>query len=243
MIYFISDVHLGFYHRSKDKEREDLLLKVLEKISLDATEIFLLGDIFDYWFEYKTVVPKYFYRTLAVFKRLTDQGIRIEYLVGNHDFAHKSFFEEELDVRIFTDDIERTLLGKRFYLSHGDELNPADKSYKIAKRILRSTFNQWLYAKLHPDFAIELASKTSNQSRKYSGLKYPAHDFMLEFANAKIEEGFDYVIMGHRHKVAELNFKNGVYKNLGDWLKDPRIAKFDGSTLELIKPEDFLLMI
>ncbi|MEI6089711.1 MAG: UDP-2,3-diacylglucosamine diphosphatase [bacterium] len=243
MIYFISDVHLGFYHRSKDKEREDLLLKVLEKISQDATELYLLGDIFDYWFEYKTVVPKYFYRTLASIKRLTDKGIKIEYLMGNHDFAHKTFFEEELEVRIRTNDIERTLEGKRFYLSHGDELNPADKSYKIAKSILRSSFNQWLYAKLHPDVAIKLASKSSTQSRKYSGLKYPAHDFMLEFAKVKIDQGFDYVIMGHRHKVSEFKYQEGAYLNLGDWLKDPRIAKFDGSTLIMLKPEEFLLMI
>ncbi len=240
MIYFISDVHLGFYHRSKDKEREDLLLKVLEKISLDATELYFLGDIFDYWFEYKTVVPKYFYRTLALIRKLTDQGIKIEYLMGNHDFAHKSFFEEELNVRIHINDIERTLEGKHFYLSHGDELNPTDKSYKIAKRILRSSFNQWLYAKLHPDFAIELAAKSSVQSRKYSGLKYPPQDFMKEFAEAKINQGFDYVIMGHRHKVAEYIFDGGAYLNLGDWLKDPRIAKFDGNSVLLLKPEEFL---
>lgn len=242
MIYFISDVHLGFYSRSKDKEREDLLLQVLEKISRDATGIYFLGDIFDYWFEYKTVVPKYFYRTLALIKKMTDQGIKIEYLIGNHDFAHKTFFEDELDVRIFVGDLERTLDGKRFYLSHGDELNPEDKSYKVVKRLLRSNFNQWLYAKLHPDFAIALASKSSAQSRKYSSRSYPAHDFMQEFAMEKIDKGFDFVIMGHRHMITEFRYKDGVYVNLGDWLKDSRIAKFDGNTLALMKPEEFLEM-
>lgn len=232
MIYFISDVHLGVLDRKDDKLREDMFLSLLDKISLDAEKIYLVGDIFDYWFEYKSVIPRNFYRTLTKLHDLNQNNCEIEFLMGNHDFGHLDFFENELGIKVHSGDIERTHSGKKFYISHGDGKNPNDKGYILLKKIMRNDFSLWLYLKLHPNLGIGLASGSSKESRKYTTKKhYGEGDSMFEFAKAKIDEGFDYVIMGHRHLATKEKYKDGYYINIGEWIKEPKIVAFDSKDI------------
>lgn len=236
MVYFISDVHLGYWNREKDKQRETQLLKLMNEIKSDCETLVLLGDIFDYWFEYKQVIPKYFYRFLNILHEFKDSGIKIEYVMGNHDFGHIDFFKSEFDIDIYKTDIERIYNGKKFYLSHGDGKAYNDRGYLILRSILRNRFAQKVYMKLHPDFGIGLAAGSSRKSRNYTDSKnYGARDGMKDFAFSKIDSGFDFVIMGHRHKAEIIDYKNGKYINLGEWLRKPHYGVFDGNEFKLIK--------
>lgn len=235
MIYFVSDLHLGVLPRSEDKLREDKFLDFLDMIKADCKKLYLVGDIFDYWFDYKTVIPKEFYRTLAKLKELSDIGIEIEYLMGNHDFGHRSFFQRELGIEVIESDIEREHNGKKFYISHGDGKADNDTGYLILRSILRNKVANLLYRIIHPDVGIAVASGSSKKSRAHTSSKeYGENEGMVNFAKKKLEEGFDYVIMGHRHKKLVLNHSGGVYINLGEWIIEPSYGKFDGEKFELI---------
>ncbi len=240
-IYFISDVHLGFFERGIDKKREDNLLKLLNTIMPDCERLVIVGDFFDYWFEWDLVIPKYFYRTLTMLHKYRDQGIEIDYVMGNHDFGHKTFFKEELGIVISPDAIVRKFYGKKFYIYHGDGLSYQDTPYRILKKILRNKFSLWLYNKfIHPDLAIKMASSTSNKSRKFTdSKKYGDKDGMLDAAKTKIDEGYDYVIFGHRHKQFNVKHNHGTYINLGDWFKTPGIGIFDGKAFVYKSIEEF----
>ncbi len=250
MIYFISDVHLGFYNRKKDILREDVLLKLLDKLSIDAKEIYFVGDIFDYWFEYKTVIPKYFYRTLSKIYELRQKGIKITYLMGNHDFGHNTFFNEEFNIDIITKDLDLIINGKKFYIAHGDGKAYNDTGYLILKKVLRAKISNFLFRIIHPDIGIGVASSSSRSSRNYTDKKeFSQKDGLKDFAINKIENGFDFVIMGHRHKKEFIkhSYKNksniensGLYINLGEWFEDPQVGVFDGNNFKLITVNDFL---
>ena len=217
MIYFISDVHLGFFERSADSQREQLLINFLKKISNNCSKLYIVGDLFDFWFEYKTVIPKYFYRILSTLYDLRNRGIEIDYIMGNHDFGHIDFFKKELDIQVYPDDIERIHSDKKFYISHGDGKTIYDGPYNVLKKILRSPVSLKLYLKLHPNTGIKLASNTSKKSRNYTQKKdYGEVEGMEDFAFKKIDEGFDYVVMGHRHLAKFIEHKLGVYVNLGE---------------------------
>ena len=235
MIYFFSDVHLGLGTREEYRHREDILLDFLAMIRHDCERLYIVGDLFDYWFEYKTVVPKYFFRTITALYNLRRDGIAIEYLMGNHDFGHHTFFRDELDIPIHTDDITTTLHGKSFYIAHGDGKAYNDTGYLILRAILRNRFAQTLYGVLHPDIGIGLASNTSKSSRSYTDRKeYGTRDGLLDFAEKKIGEGFDYVVMGHRHLAQMRQCGTGYYVNLGHWLSMPATyGLFDGNAMHL----------
>lgn len=249
MYYFISDLHLGFLDREKDKLREDIFLQLLQKISIDAKEIFLVGDIFDYWFDYNTVIPKYFYRTLTELHNLKSKNIKIHYLIGNHDFGHYKFFEDELGIKIIKEDLSIKLEEKKFYISHGDGKALNDYGYLLLKKVLRSKISNYLYRIMHPDVGISLASNSSQKSRNYTDKKnYSDDDGLKQFAINKIEEGFDFIVMGHKHRkeylVHNYNKTNsnysGTYINLGEWFQSPQVGIFDGVDFKLISVEEFL---
>jgi len=241
MYYFISDVHLGVFEKEKDKEIEAKLIQLLDIISEDCTELFLVGDIFDFWFDYNTVIPTNFFRLLTKIEELNNKGLKINYLMGNHDFGHYKFFEEELGIEVIENDIERELNGKKFYISHGDGKDKKDIGYRILKKILRNKFNKLLYKYIHPDIGIKLASGSSRKSRKYTDKKnYGEYDAQKEFAKLKLENNFDYVVMGHRHRVEKYSHNSGYYINLGDWIKTPTFGRFDGKTFNLLYVDDFL---
>ncbi|GAB1430488.1 UDP-2,3-diacylglucosamine diphosphatase [Ignavibacteria bacterium] len=237
MTYFFSDVHLGYYIRSADRRREDMLIQFLEHISQDAEKIYIVGDLFDYWFEYNTVIPKYFYRSVAAMERIVRSGTKIEYLMGNHDFGHQRFFAEEIGITIERGDIECEIGNKRFFIAHGDGKVKNDGGYLILRAILRNKLSIKLFQWLHPDVGIWLASRSSRASRRYTDAKeFGTEDGLSEFAAKKITEGFDYVIMGHRHHAGKYRLGNGWYLNLGHWLGNapPTYARFDGSDVELL---------
>ncbi|MGB9703021.1 MAG: UDP-2,3-diacylglucosamine diphosphatase [Candidatus Kapaibacteriota bacterium] len=236
MIYFISDIHLGFKPKEENKLTENRLLEFFDMISKDAETLVILGDLFDFWFDYRKVIPKNFFRTTTGIYNLIQKNIRVIYIIGNHDFGHYNFFQNDIGVELIQNDLEITFYGKKFYLSHGDGKSYNDTGYKIIKKILRNPLNQKLYRLIHPDIGIWLASGSSRKSRHYTDSKnYGEKDGMLDFAKKKIDEGFDYVIMGHKHKVQFVNYKNGYYINLGEWIINPHYGKFDGNEFQLIK--------
>lgn len=243
MYYFVSDIHLGVLKREEDKVREKLFLDLLDAVSNDAVKIFLIGDIFDYWFDYNTVIPKYFYRTLTKFAEIQSKGIEIVYLMGNHDFGHYRFFQEELGIKVVRNDIEAILSNKKIYLAHGDGKAYNDTGYLILKKILRSQWANFIFRCIHPDLGIRLASSTSQTSRAYTDKKeYSQKDGLKTFAFKKIEEGFDYVIMGHRH-ISEFTKHPklcGEYINLGEWINNPQVGILSENKFELIPVFDFI---
>lgn len=231
--YFFSDAHLGLGTREEDRAKEDRIISFLSEVRKDADQLFILGDLFDFWFEYKTVVPKGYFRLFAKLADLTAHRVTITYLAGNHDFWMKRYFTDELGIEIVHDPVERIIGGKRFYLHHGDGLVKDDAGYRLLKRILRNKFNIWLFSLLHPDVTGALARWSSRTSRQHtSGRKYEQTD-MDEFAQQKIGEGYDFVIMGHNHQSRAQKFGRGLYVNLGDWISENTYAVFDGKRLEL----------
>lgn len=241
MIYFISDLHLGLRSKEIEIQKEDLLLRFLDRISLDCTELFIVGDLFDYWFEYKTVIPRRFFRTVTKLYELRKDGMKITYLMGNHDFGHYDFFREELDIEVIDNDVECDLFGKRFFISHGDGKSYNDRGYLILKAILRNPLSNKLYRYIHPDCGIGIAANSSKRSRKYTEVKdFGKTDGMKDFALQKLSEGFDFVVMGHRHKAELIESGSGKYINLGEWINTPTFGIFDGEEIKLLEVYKFL---
>lgn len=218
-VTFLSDVHLGYGDTAADRAREDRLLSVLRMAMQTSSHVVVVGDLFDYWFDYGTVVPSRFVRTLAALHELKDAGVEVLYLMGNHDFGHYRYFEQELKIPVILGDVSATIGSKRFYIAHGDGKAHNDTGYLVLRSVLRNRFAQWLYRKIHPDLGISLASRTSHGSRDFTGTReYGPRDGLREFAEARIAEGYDIVVMGHRHVAEVTPIGNGLYVNLGHWL-------------------------
>jgi len=217
--YFISDIHLGLGSREQEKAKENRLLAFLRSILLSADHLFIVGDLFDFWFEYATVIPKGFHRTLAALQEFTERGTPVHYLAGNHDFWMGDYFEKELGFHLHADPFEITIQNKRVYLHHGDGLAQNDIGYRLIKPVLRNRWNIRLYRWLHPDLGVPLARGSSRTSREYTSNKdFGEEKGMVEFATRRIGEGVDVVVMGHRHKPALTPIGKGFYVNLGDWI-------------------------
>ncbi len=232
--YFFSDVHLGYGDAATDRAREDRLLRFLRTIAPSADTLVIVGDLFDFWFDYRTVIPRGHVRTIAALAGFVERNCPVYYLLGNHDFGHRDFFAKELGVHVAADDLPLELDGKRIYVSHGDGKAHRDTGYRILKRILRNRVNQTFYRMLHPDIGIGLASWSSRNSRAYTDKKdYGPVDGLEEFARAKLREGFDYVVMGHRHSPQVVGEGRGMYVNLGDWLFHNSYAVLEGGVLRL----------
>jgi UDP-2,3-diacylglucosamine hydrolase len=231
---FISDIHLGLNSRAAEKSKELLLVKFLNFARENCTELFIVGDLFDYWFEYKRVYQKGFFRTLTALQDLTDSGIKVHYFIGNHDFMHLNFFRDEIGAIMYDEPIDIYLNDKRFFIGHGDGMVKNDLGYNILKKILRNKILQKIYSWLHPDIGVYIASATSKTSRDYTTKKdYGEEDGLFNAAKAKIDEGFDFVIFGHLHRRCFLKYKNGTYINLGSWLDAPCYGIFRDSKFEI----------
>jgi UDP-2,3-diacylglucosamine hydrolase len=232
---FISDIHLGLKTREIEIKKERLLVRFLEFAKNEALELFVVGDLFDYWFEYKKVYQKGYFRTLTALQDITEAGIKVHYFIGNHDFMHGDFFEKEIGAKLYDDPIERVLYGKRFFIGHGDGLVKNDTGYNILKKILRNKTLQTLYSWVHPDIGIAIASGTSKSSREYTSKKdYGEIDGLFEAAQNKIDDGYDYVVFGHLHERQYEKYKNGIYVNLGSWLDAPCYGIFRGDKFEIV---------
>lgn len=235
--YFLSDIHLGADNSERETERQQIFLQFLKSIEDQATHIFLVGDVFDFWFEYNYVIPKKNFEFLHYFRSLTDKGVQVFYLAGNHDFSLGPFFKDVMNIQTFHDEYTFALGGKKFYLWHGDGLGRKDGGYRFLKKVLRSPFNQKLFRLLHPDFGIPFARFVSGSSRHYTNQLNHLRDESdyFEFAERQFEEGFDYVMMGHRHNPLVHAVGSKKYINLGDWINHFTYAFFDGTELQLQK--------
>ncbi len=240
-IYFVSDAHLGLPPREKSREREKLLVQWLDKISKDAHAVFLVGDIFDYWFEYKKVVPKGFVRFLGKIAEFTDKGIPVYFFTGNHDVWVFDYLPKETGIKVFREPLKITINEKKFYIAHGDGLGPGQHSYKILKSIFTSKVMQWLFARIHPNTATGFAHRWSKHSRFSKG-NYV--DFMGEEKEYLIrhskeinsKEHYDFFIYGHRHVPVEWELEhNSKVIYLGDWFINFTYAVFDGKDVMLKK--------
>lgn len=217
--FFISDIHLGLGNREQEKTKENRLLSFLHSILPRAEYLFIVGDLFDFWFEYATVIPKGFHRTLSALQEFTDRGTPVHYLAGNHDFWMGDYFQKELGFQVHADPFEIRIQDKRIYLHHGDGLAQKDLGYRLIKPILRNRWNIRLYRWLHPDLGVPIARGSSRTSREYTSNKdFGEEKGMVEFASKRIQEGVDIVVMGHRHRPSLLPIGTGVYINLGDWI-------------------------
>lgn len=239
-IYFASDFHLGVPDAESSLKREKLLVKWLEEIRTDAAEIYLVGDLFDFWFEYDTAVPRGFTRFLGKLAELSDAGIPIHIFTGNHDMWMFGYLEKELNITLYREPIVREYFGKRFFIGHGDGLGPGDHGFKMIKKVFANKMSQWLFAKLHPDWGIKLAnywSGTSRESNNDEVFLGEENEWLFQFAKEKLQSEYvDYFIFGHRHLPLDLKVgNNSRYINLGDWISHNTYAVFDGEKLELKK--------
>jgi len=238
-LYFASDFHLGVPNYTLSREREDKLVRWLDMISADASEVFLMGDIFDFWFEYTTVVPKGYIRLLGKLAELSDGGIKIYLFKGNHDMWMFDYFQQEFGATIITNELEIERNGKKFYLHHGDGLGPGDAKYKMLKKIFRSRICQWLFARIHPNLGVGVANYWSHHSKLLQGKnevrKILEQEWLVIYSREVLQtQYFDYLIFGHRHLPLDIQLNaKSRYINLGDWLSHFSYAVFDGDDLKL----------
>ena len=239
-VYFASDNHLGAPTMKESRVRELKFVRWLDTVKKDAGVIFLMGDLFDFWFEYKTVIPKGFTRTLGKLAELSDAGIQIHYFVGNHDLWMNGYFEEELNIPVYHKPQQYTINGTSFFIGHGDGLGPDDKGFKRMKKVFTNPVAKWFFKWLHPDLGVRLAKHLSVSNKLISGdddAKFLGNDkeWLVLYAKRKLEnQHFDHFIFGHRHLPLEIELKNdSMYTNLGDWIKYYTYAEFDGSKLSL----------
>jgi len=239
-IYFSSDNHLGAPTKELSKPREKKFVQWLDDIKEDAAAIFLLGDLFDFWFEYKHVVPKGFVRVLGKLAEIRDSGIPIYFFVGNHDLWMDSYFQDELNIPVYHQPKEFVFNNKTFLIGHGDGLGPGDKGYKRMKKVFTNKFSKWLYRWFHPDLGVPLAQHLSVKNKLISGdddAKFlgEENEWLVQYAKRKLEtKHYDYFIFGHRHLPMSIKVgENSTYHNLGDWITYYTYGTFDGSKFKL----------
>jgi UDP-2,3-diacylglucosamine hydrolase len=245
-VYFASDFHLGLAINTPDQERqrEAKIVQWLEVISSDAVAVFLVGDIFDFWFDYKHVVPGGFVRFQAKVAELVDHGILVYFFTGNHDLWMFGYHERELGVKIFQKPIEVQINNHRFLIGHGDGLGPGDSMYKILKRIFTNRVAQWVFRWLHPDVGIALARSWSGSSRlsksegdeRFMGEK----EYLTQYCREMEQKSHhDYYVFGHRHLPLEIKIgENSTYINLGEWFRSYTYGVYDGTAFKLLSCKD-----
>lgn len=239
-IYFASDFHLGVAGATSSPERERQIVRWLDQIAGDAEAIYIVGDLFDYWFEYRSVVPKGYIRLLGKLAELRDRGIPITFFTGNHDMWMFSYFQEELGIPVLREPVLHEINGKRILIGHGDGLGPGDLGYKFIKKVFAHPVCQWLFARLHPNLGIGLMRYFSGQSREvtsgdelYLGAD---REWLVSYCEEHLrKEEVDYFIFGHRHLPLDIQLSNGKsrYINLGDWLHYRSYAVYDGTDVHL----------
>jgi UDP-2,3-diacylglucosamine hydrolase len=239
-IYFASDNHLGAPTQDASRPREQKFVAWLDSIKHDAAAIFLLGDLFDFWFEYQTVVPKGFTRTLGKLAEISDSGIPIYYFVGNHDLWMNGYFEEELNIPVYHKPKEFIFNNTTFFIGHGDGLGPDDKGYKRMKKVFTNPVAKWFFRWLHPDLGVKLAQYMSVKNKLISGVEDvkflgEENEWLAQYSKKKLQEKHrDYFVFGHRHMPLEIELgNNSKYINLGDWIVHYTYGVFDGNSFEV----------
>lgn len=236
---FASDFHLGLKAGANPVERERKIVQWLNSVILDASEIFLLGDIFDFWWEYKLVVPRGFTRFLGTISTITDSGIPVHFFTGNHDMWVSDYLSDECGVIIHTGPYTQTIDGKKFHIAHGEGLGSLNTGYKILLSIFRNKPLRILYSALHPSIGVGIGHKWSLNSRLGKGISLEflgeEKEDLIRYSKSVLEkESVDYFIYGHRHLALKYNLKAGsqiIF--LGDWVKDGSYAEWNGNELSL----------
>jgi UDP-2,3-diacylglucosamine hydrolase len=241
-IHFLSDFHLGVPDSASSLAREKRICAFLDEAAKDAAEIMLLGDLFDFWFEYKRAVPRGHVRLLGKLAELTDRGIPVHLFIGNHDMWIFDYVPQETGVIVHREPIVREIAGKRFLIGHGDGLGPGDHGYKFIKKVFRNPVCQWLFARLHPNFGLWLGDVLSGRSRKKNyenDRKWLGADkeWLVQYCKDELKkQHYDFMIFGHRHLPIDMEVAPGSrYVNLGDWISYYTYATFDGQELKLMK--------
>ncbi len=239
-VYFLSDFHLGVPDHASSLEREKRIVAFLDQIKDKAAMVFVVGDLFDFWFEYRTVVPKGYVRILGKLAELTDNHVPVHFFVGNHDMWMSGYFEKELNIPVFFESQTYEFNGKKMLVGHGDGLGPGDHGYKFIKKVFRNPICQFLFGLLPPFFGISLANFFSKRSRIMTGTtdeKFLGEEkeWLVLYAKEKLKkEHFDFFVFGHRHLPIDFQLKAGSrYINLGDWIKYNSYAEFDGTDIQL----------
>lgn len=240
-IYFASDFHLGVPDHESSLMRERRIVKWLNSISSNATEIFLMGDLFDFWFEHKYTAPKGHLRLLGKLAELSDAGIKIHLFTGNHDMWMFGYLQKELNAEIHSGPITKEYNGKKFYLAHGDGLGPGEYNYKFIKKIFANRFFQWCYARIHPNLSFGIANYFSARSRKKNHAADALYlgdekEWLFQYCKEILKkEHYDFMIFGHRHLALDKSIDKSRYINLGDWIKYNTFGYFDGESFSLIE--------
>ena len=243
-VYFLSDFHLGIPTLEDSQQREQRLLRFLDSIKSDCEMLFLMGDLFDFWFEYKTVVPKGFVRLQGKLAEFTDAGIPVHLFIGNHDLWSFGYLHDEIGIQLHREPEMMTLKGKKFFLVHGDGRGPGDKGYKCLKKIFECRFNQILFKITHPDLGIGLALRWSHNHRLKKLHKEVENGYydviektrLYQYAEeqALLHPDIDFFVFGHQHK--PMQYKTGEHATttiIGNWIRDFSYARFDGENIEL----------
>lgn len=239
-VYFASDNHLGAPNAQESAGREKIFVQWLDHIQSDCNTLFLLGDLFDFWFEYKTVVPKGFVRVLGKLAEMADAGITIHFFTGNHDMWMLDYLEKEIGIEVHDMPQDFNFNDQRFFIAHGDGLGPQDKGYKRMKKVFKNRFFQWCFRWLHPDLGMRLGQYLSVKNKLISGEEDAVFlgeekEWLVQYAKRKYgEKARDFFIFGHRHIPLDIQINpQARYINLGDWITHFTYAVYDGKTLEL----------
>lgn len=239
-IYFLSDFHLGAPDAAASLQREKKIVRFLDSIKSSAAELFIVGDIFDFWFEYKQVVPKGYVRLFGKLAEISDAGIPIHFFVGNHDMWVKNYFQQELNMKVYMQPERFEFNGKKFYVGHGDGLGPGDHGYKFLKKIFRNPICQWAFGILPPGVGLGLANYFSRKSREAvkdldEHFLGEENEWLIVYSKEVLQkEAVDYFIFGHRHLALDFKLSDkSRYINLGEWVKTFSYAEFDGSDVAL----------
>ena len=240
-VYFAADFHLGSPNRKDSQVREEKIIRWLSSIQQNAAAIFLLGDIFDFWFEYRHVVPRGYIRFLGKLAEIADQGIALYIFTGNHDMWMFDYFSQELGAPIIRSPVSLQINDQWFYVGHGDGLGPGDRTYKIIKKFFDSRACQWLFTQVHPDWGISLANYWSGHSRRKNlrndePFRTKEDEWIYQHCvDIEQQKHHDYYIFGHRHLVLDIPLgENSRYINTGEWMRACHYVCFNGQVLRLV---------
>jgi UDP-2,3-diacylglucosamine hydrolase len=232
-VFFFSDAHLGAVLIPDPQKQQENLDRFFEKVQMEGKTLVLAGDLFDFWFEWRHVIPKQPFLVLHRLRTLVEQGIAVHYLAGNHDFRLRGFLENVIGLHVHADALCAEIAGQSVYVYHGDGVLARDHGYRLLKKMLRNRAAQRLFTWLHPDCGMALAHGTSKTSRTLIKENPEEDREYLAFARRKFADGYQAVVLGHTHRPVQYEENGRVYVNLGDWISHYSYACHDGASLEL----------
>lgn len=236
-VYFISDIHLHLQSSEVEEEKKRYLFEFLDKVKKEQARLYVVGDLFDFWFEYKHVIPRHFFRVLRKLQEMVDSGCEIHILGGNHDYWMENFISDEIGIRIHPSPLAVKIGDKAFFITHADGILKKDRGYRLMRKILRNPFFIRLFRFLHPDLGFAIAEKISGKSRHFAmrnrSIEEEERLELIEYGKTKLKESFDFVVTAHFHLPTVYSENNKKIINLGDWMKYFTFGLFDGQDLHL----------